>query len=271
MNESIKKESAPAVSGTDNESLQDDTITKSDKLSTMDSKKGRHFWFVVYPSEKWIREHDPQCEYDGSDGWGTAPDNWIQQMIGAGLMFCVSPLHDKDRNPDGKVKKPHWHVIVSWNNTTTYRAARGLCDGLKCPPPQLLKSVKGAYRYAQHKDNPEKYQYMDPPAAYNGWSQPLEKDDINRLMEEITYLMYDEDCEEYTELVTECIRKGPEYFEVVRGHTFYFAKMCDGFRNRPVRSIARHLTLFKDGDERKAKLEQLLSYYKKGSDGKDKK
>lgn len=217
-----------------------------------DAKKGRHFWFVVYPSKEWMEENVEEILYDGNEGWGTAPDNWIEELQLTGLPFMVSPLHDKDVNPDGTFKKPHFHVIVSWSNTTTYRSARGLCDLLKCPNPQTLKSVGGAFRYHKHLDNPEKYQYKNDKwsNSHNGWTPPLNNENITQIKQEIYYLILKENIKEYSVLVREAINLGVEYFEVVSNNTLYCDKLCTSYRNNPIGSILTHLKYIKDEEER---------------------
>ena len=101
--------------------------------------KARYWWFVVYPE--------------------SAPNDWIEKIQMTGLPFCISPLHDKDKNPDNTPKKAHYHVIVCYNGPTTYsNVKKTLTDILNAPHPQYLNAVKGAYRYLTHQDNPEKYQ-----------------------------------------------------------------------------------------------------------------
>lgn len=232
---------------------------QSADTSMDDSKKGRHFWYVVYPSEKYIRDNYPDCEYDGSAGWGEAPDDWVEQLINTGLSFHVSTLHYLDVNPDGKVKKPHWHVIVSWGNTTTYRSARGLCDLLKCPRPQLLKSPNGAYRYARHADNPEKYQYEDSGKSYNGWNVPLDNNEVERLKREIVNMILFEDVQEYIELIFIARSMGAEYENVVNSNTFFFDKVVTSYRHNKLRALNRAFSLTHDEATKKS-LTEIISY-----------
>lgn len=246
-----------------------DYTTNDNDLSSGDDKKadckqdelkGRHFCFVVYPSEKWIREHVPDCEYDGSSGWGEAPDDWVEQLQNTGLPFVVSPLHDKDENPDGTKKKPHWHVIISWSNTTTYRSARVIAQTiLRCPLPQLLKAVNGMYRYLTHADNPEKHQYSEIPRCYNGWERPLDSATITALKAEIRKLLYLYNCREYGELVAVCVQLGSEYFDVVSTHTYFFDKLCSSFRHAPMITLSRVLPEF-DGEEAEEIISLMNSY-----------
>ena len=101
--------------------------------------KKRNWGFVVYPE--------------------SAPSDWREQLQATGLQCAISPIHDKDLNPDGTPKKAHHHVIAVFNGPTSYGVVKALTDKLKQPIPQALESVRGNYRYFTHKDNPEKYQY----------------------------------------------------------------------------------------------------------------
>ena len=38
------------------------------------------------------------------------PENWLEILQNSGLQIAISPLHDKDINPDGTIKKPHYHI-----------------------------------------------------------------------------------------------------------------------------------------------------------------
>lgn len=115
-------------------------------------------------------------KYIKSRTWGivvypeSAPENWLELIEETYLAFAVSPLHDKDVNPDGEIKKSHWHVILTWDGPVTQSAANKLADKISAPQPIKLESVKGAYRYFTHKDNPEKYQYDEKEIRlFNGF------------------------------------------------------------------------------------------------------
>ena len=90
------------------------------------------------------------------------PSDWKDFLLHTGLEIAISPLHDKDINPDNTPKKPHYHIILVYQNPTTYKNVKdNICDYLNCTIPQPLEAVKGYYRYLTHLDNPEKYQYND--------------------------------------------------------------------------------------------------------------
>ena len=77
-----------------------------------------------------------------------------------GLQCAISPLHDKDMNPDNTPKKPHYHVILTYSGPTSYNVVKALTDGFNQPIPQALEQVRGYYRYLTHKDNQRKLSMM---------------------------------------------------------------------------------------------------------------
>ena len=132
------------------------------------SVKKRNWAFFVYPTKEQLEALG--SNYDGSDGYGTVPNDWKQRLQLSGLQYAISPLHDKDLLEDGsgKTKKPHYHVIVVYGSPTTYNNVKSLTDSLNSPIPQALEQVKGYYRYLTHKDNPEKCQYDDKEIVTGG-------------------------------------------------------------------------------------------------------
>lgn len=73
--------------------------------------------------------------------------------------FVVSPLHDKDIDKDGKLKKPHWHVIFIFDGPHSYDQMKEISDSVNAAPPVRVLNVRGAVRYLIHVDDPDKYQY----------------------------------------------------------------------------------------------------------------
>ena len=85
------------------------------------------------------------------------------------MRWVESPLHDKDFNPDGTFKKPHWHVMLSADGPITLKAVEKIIEPLNVPAPQKVGSGRGMIRYFIHLDNPEKYQYSrDEIVAHGG-------------------------------------------------------------------------------------------------------
>lgn len=99
----------------------------------------RNWTFIVYPE--------------------SAPENWVEILNEEQVPFVISPLHDKDVNADGEVKKPHWHVMLMFSGKKSLTQIQAITEKLNSPIPQKVNDTKAMARYFLHLDNPEKYQY----------------------------------------------------------------------------------------------------------------
>lgn len=99
----------------------------------------------------------------------SAPDNWLTIVSEAKIPLFVSPLHDKDINPTGEPKKPHYHVQAMFESVKTREQAHEFFKtfgGVGC---EIVNSTRGYARYLCHLDNPEKAQYaIEDVKCYGG-------------------------------------------------------------------------------------------------------
>lgn len=109
--------------------------------SEKSSGKGRtrNFATVVYPD--------------------SAPEGWQDILSEQFVPVFISPLHDKDTNPTGEPKKPHWHVIILFDSTKTTEQATEIFNRIGGVGCEKVNSIRGYARYLCHLDNPEKFQY----------------------------------------------------------------------------------------------------------------
>ena len=176
----------------------------------------------------------------------SAPEDWREQLRQAGLRCAISPLHDKDVNPDGEPKKPHYHVILVYDGPTTYSNVKGLTDRLNQPIPQPLEQVRGYYRYLTHEDNPEKYQYdRSEIQILNGFSigdfTELTRSEVTKLVREVQVLIRDNQVFEYAELMDWLLDAGEamaDHYEVARNNTLFFKSYITSNWRRAMRQRA---------------------------------
>lgn len=107
---------------------------KSSKIS-----RTRNYATVVYPE--------------------SAPDNWQDILSEQFIPSLISPLHDKDINPTGELKKAHFHVIIMFDSVKTIEQAKEVFNLIRGVGCEAIKSIRGYARYLCHLDNPEKVQY----------------------------------------------------------------------------------------------------------------
>lgn len=89
----------------------------------------------------------------------SALSNWIEILADQKVGALVSPLHDKDINPDGSQKKPHYHVLLIFDAVKTPEQAQAIFDQIGGVGHEMVQSLRGYARYLCHMDNPEKAQY----------------------------------------------------------------------------------------------------------------
>lgn len=71
----------------------------------------------------------------------------------------LSPYHDKDINPTGEPKKPHWHLLLMFEGKKSEEQVKQYFDQIGGVGIEKVGSLRGYARYLCHLDNPEKYQY----------------------------------------------------------------------------------------------------------------
>jgi len=169
----------------------------------------------------------------------SAPADWREQIQLSGIQAAISPLHDKDINPDGTTKKPHHHIILVYGNPTTYNNVKAFtCGELKQTIPQPLQQIIGYYRYLTHKDNPEKYQYSESEIVrVNGFNirdfVEMTKSEVIKYKREITGFIMDNGITEYGDLMKYLFDGGEDtadWFDVASSNTVYFEALIRSFR-----------------------------------------
>lgn len=180
--------------------------------------KKRYWAFVLYPE--------------------SAPHNWRDFLQQTGLSICVSPLHNKDFNPDNTPKKEHYHIILCYSGPTTLSCVKRITDELNQPRPIPLEQVRGYFRYLTHKDNPEKYQYNEKDITiindfdvdnYND----LTVSQIKSIMVDIQKIIRDNKILEYSDLLDFLLDSELfSYLDVAMNHTILFNTYITSFRNK---------------------------------------
>lgn len=182
-------------------------------------------------------------KYVKSRTWGavvypeSSPANWIEVLEETRIQFAVSPLHDKDFNPDGEVKKSHWHVILCWDGPVTETAAKKLMSKINAPQPIKLESVRGAYRYFTHMDNPDKFQYDDKEIkVFNGFDISsyisMTKEEKYEAIKKIKKLVHERGIVEYMDLLDVVEMEDEALFKVACDNTILITAMLRSARHK---------------------------------------
>lgn len=170
--------------------------------------EARNFATVVYPE--------------------SAPENWREILQELKTAVFISPLHDCDCNPDGEVKKAHYHVMLMYEGKKSINTIRELCStfgGVGC---EKVESKRGYARYLCHLDNPEKAQYKtEDVTTYGGENYTVVigtvLDKYKAIREMLAYCN-DKGIVSYAELVEYCMLERDDWFRVLADNGTYMVK-----------------------------------------------
>lgn len=188
--------------------------------------KKRNWAFVLYPD--------------------SAPLDWKEQLQLSGITCAISPLHDKDIDPTGEPKKPHYHIILCFPGPTSYNVVSSITASYNATIPKALESVRGMYRYFTHKDNPDKYQYDEKEIILlNDFdvADVLNSGEVFHIMKMIDVLIENLKLFEYSDLM-KYLRDNEmnDYYNVAASHTLFFNTLISSYRNKAVALAKREQT-----------------------------
>lgn len=156
----------------------------------------------------------------------SAPDDWQQVIMDSHVPCFISPYHDSDVNPDGEIKKPHYHVMVMYDGVKSEDQVRAFFSTIGGVGLEVVQSIRGYARYLCHLDNPEKHQY-----------------DINEVLE-----LNGSDYHSTITLATDTLKAIIEMMAWIRDtDCFYFAMLADyasQYREDWFRCLTSHCTIF---------------------------
>lgn len=176
-------------------------------------EKGRDWTFIVYPE--------------------SAPENWRTVLDETHLRWIESPLHDKDVNADGEVKKSHYHILLIFDGPVTEKQVKKISESLNAPIPKKVGSARGLVRYMAHLDNPEKFQYgIDEIIGHNGAdvAEYFKMTATNKLtvMKDMINYIYEYKIDNFADFLMICIEESDDWFDVaVNSNTLALNKMID--------------------------------------------
>jgi len=158
----------------------------------------------------------------------SAPENWQNLLDDLHISAFVSPLHDKDVNLGGEIKKPHWHVVIMFDSVKTVKQARNVFDvigGIGC---EAIESLRGVVRYLCHLDNPEKVRYRSEDVKCFGGANYISAcslvRDKNRIIREMMDFCEENKIVSFYCLLKYCKSENQEWFDSLCDNSTFVVK-----------------------------------------------
>lgn len=117
--------------------------------------------------------------------------DWLLGLEASKKGFIVSPLHDKDTDKDGKLKKAHYHVVITDPRGMSYNTALKISSRIGGVRPESVICDRGMMEYMTHKGHEEKYQYNESDIVYgNGLTEEsfINDDDVDDTVNLFLYI-----------------------------------------------------------------------------------
>lgn len=152
----------------------------------------------------------------------SAPENF-RELIESWHVPALLALHDKDKEPDGEEKKPHYHLLLTFCGKKSFAQVHELIDQLGSKVVEPSYDLRASARYLGHLDQPEKYQYgIGALEAFSGASVPDLTAPLGDPSPEIMAWVREQGIVEYSALVDYCLDERLEWYVWARSHTTFF-------------------------------------------------
>lgn len=245
---------------TGDSSIRYDCTTQLTKLEEKFTRKMQGALELYEDEEEGWCYHLAKSDYRmrTSGLWWTAvaypesvPERWIEKLRATGMEIAISPLHDKDKwnhdSPEmvnaetgeiipkgdrykfGDRKKAHWHIILKSDKRMSFMEANNLIRNITNGPYiQKCRSLRNAYEYFLHLNNPDKYQgyEKDEIQTYNNFHLEPNKYEAGMMQCEILNAIRDKGLTEVWELI-DLYRDQPEYITIIAGKPAIFTSLLN--------------------------------------------
>ena len=104
------------------------------------ASKTRNWAFLVYPE--------------------SAPENWQELLADTHISAFISPLHDRDVDENGELKKSHYHVLLTFDGPVMQKQVNQTIEPFNgTKSAERVLSFRGYARYLAHLDENDKVKY----------------------------------------------------------------------------------------------------------------
>ena len=171
-------------------------------------KRYRNFATIVYPD--------------------SAQENWKDILQELKIPALISPIHDKDINPTNEKKKPHYHILLSFEGKKSTNQVKEIFEKIGGVGCEVVSSMRAYARYLCHLDNPEKAQYnVDNVISLGGLNYRTiigSMADKNKCISDMIDHINDNDLDSFAELVCYAKNFKPDWFDCLLNSGSYFIK-----------------------------------------------
>lgn len=184
----------------------------------------------------------------------SAPSDWRDILDDYCIPWVESPLHDKDLDKNGLLKKEHYHITLLFEGNKSLEQILELVKPLNCPQPVKVPSVRANVRYMAHLDNPTKARYSESDIIGHGGvdvADYLKPTSMARyeIISEMVDFIDENNIVEYRDLVRYAKSNQVEWFYLLcDSATYFISSYIKSCRHRIVKVDSDTGEVFEFGD-----------------------
>lgn len=168
----------------------------------------------------------------------SASSNFLDVLKDFHVPFLLSPLHDKDVDGDGVIKKAHYHLVLYFDSLKSAAQAQVIFDAIGGVGCQSVQSPVSYARYLIHADDPDKYQYAaEDVVAYGLDYLQCSLDEKSQkylgISDVITYVI-ENNIESFSRLLIVTSQLNRHIFEVVCDNPYLVKSFMSSIRNNRI-------------------------------------
>lgn len=160
-------------------------------------------------------------------------ENWKQLLEDTHIPCLISPLHDKDLDKDGAIKKVHRHILFLYESLKSKEQAQEIVNAIGGVGCESVICPKSYAQYLSHQNAPDKAQYNpNDIIALSGANEYLENIIINSInkydvIAEIILFCQENDVDCFADIVEYALEFQQQWFIVLT--TSYSSMMLTNY------------------------------------------
>ena len=156
----------------------------------------------------------------------SAVSNWMEVLEELHTKVLVSPLHDKDLDKTGALKKPHYHIMLMFSSTKSVAQIREITVALHSVGVEKVLDPVSYAAYLTHLNSPDKAQYSAEDVICFNIDYPtfIAKGlDNSSVVGDIIDFIEQENLRSFASLIQHCRVHQEDWLRCIYGKPYFFS------------------------------------------------
>ncbi len=155
----------------------------------------------------------------------SAVSNWMEVLEELHTKVLISPLHDRDTDASGALKKPHHHIMLMFSSTKSVAQIREITNAIHSVGVEKILDPVAYAAYLIHRNSPDKIQYSaEDVIAFNIDYLDFISDtqSTSDLLKHILDYIESENIHSFAVLIQHC-REHQDWLRCIYGKPYFFS------------------------------------------------